>query len=341
MKRKKSKIISVPDWFNLKDYDVVRDFDHYDWALNMGLRENAAHLFLYDFLYDSPFVSPSEEKKKKIEIFDPYWDNNFLKERSELLIPENLARRKAQTTDAAKKAKKKNFRHQTKSLSSSRNPEGKNFRKDFLGRGIRPLSLQEACFHGDYAHTILRELFGKGIADGYKHSALKDPITLTATPHVNKFSSKQSIGLPHEMILLPGFNYAYVDLQRPLKDLTNDLEHYLRLMRNKTSDKIPKRNYLKEYRETAYNKKDFSNWHKYGLLPYIDLWLWQTKENKYIKEQELADRLKLSGVDSLRNDTKEFFNFLFQSRLILMTNISDLLLSQFYRHIFNQDKKAF
>ena len=96
-----------------------------------------------------------------------------------------------------------------------------------------------------------------------------------------------------------GHDCVYVDLTVPDKILIRQFTDYLRQVRRRNPDIKP----AKPYKTPEYKK-----WVEYGLLPYLDLKLWETENNVSIPYRVLADAIFPDGnmgEEMIRKTTKK------------------------------------
>lgn len=96
-----------------------------------------------------------------------------------------------------------------------------------------------------------------------------------------------------------GMEALWIDLAYPDNILIEHFEYFLKIRRREydsANDNI-----------SRYHKPDFENWHRFGVLPYIDLIMWARDENVTIPYRVLADAIFPSGErgeEAIRKTTK-------------------------------------
>ncbi|MFA5593265.1 MAG: DUF6387 family protein [Micavibrio sp.] len=110
-----------------------------------------------------------------------------------------------------------------------------------------------------------------------------------------------------------GYDLVQINLTIPDKILINQFKDYIRLVRKKYPDIKPAK---------TYKAPDCKKWVEYGLLPYLDLKLWEMENNLSIPYRVMADAILADGnmgEEMIRKTTqklarevisKDYINFL-------------------------------
>jgi hypothetical protein len=110
----------------------------------------------------------------------------------------------------------------------------------------------------------------------------------------------------------------WIDLSYPDNVLIENFEHMLKMRRSKLDSTINNTSF--------YNKTDFDNWYRFGVLPYIDLIMWARDENVKIPYRVLADAIFPSGErgeETIRKTTKPLVESLLnESSLIQLETLA-------------------
>lgn len=235
---------AAPDWFDIKKYAAVANFDIFDWHWNINYRLGMTGDGDIDEKLKEAYLERSDEAKKA-------GDEYYLQRLTQLLDrPAMLVR-----------------------------PERKNT-NDWAT--VRDMSVKDAMCLAEELHKSEKyarawEAFDwsmttseKWILDQLegKYDDLDD--SANDLRHENYPSSANYV-------------YAEVDIHAPLDDLIDSFREWVQGV--KESRGIP------FHSKRVFSDVDFKRWHKYAVLPYIDLKLWASFHDVHIPDWLYANTL--------------------------------------------------
>lgn len=163
-------------------------------------------------------------------------------------------------------------------------------KKPHYSLGVYPLTVRSICLITSPALTEKIEYLRKW-QESFKKSNFSEN-TYTYQSWIDESIYHSSCTTPHA-------DAVYVDLKLPDNVLIEHFKLYLKSRRaeNKNIIETPKPN----------RRSDFNNWIRLGVLPYLDLKIWETEEDLSIPNRVMADAIfphGENGEETIRKTTE-------------------------------------
>jgi hypothetical protein len=245
MNTKKTTMSAVPGWFDLKKYADVAQFDIFDWFSNINFR------LMLLAAFDG---KAREEFRQRLEAdgYEVREDREFYVAILEQLLEQPVA---------------KMNQKRTRSMVLGGEEEHNGLVRDLSAMMVMSASEE---LHKEERYAKAWEAFNWSITTSEKW------ILERLEGKCDALEDSSSDFMNEKFPSFGNFVFAEVDIHAPFDDL---MESFAEWVKNKKSERgIP------FHDKKSFSDLDFKRWHKYAVLPYVDLKVWAMSQDVHIPD---------------------------------------------------------